>query len=66
MRRKRRSQERQQMARRKHRLHGITSISLGGLYPVGINDSVKVMDVLAGAAVGVAGSALLKGLLNKL
>lgn len=51
------------MARRR-RYHGITSVSLGQ-FPIGLNDSVTVMDVLAGAAVGVAGSALLKGLLNK-
>jgi hypothetical protein len=49
----------------KHKQYrGITSISLGAM-PVELNDSVKVMDVLVGAAVGVIGSGALRALLNK-
>jgi len=53
------------MARRRRRYHGITSVNLGGYMPVELDDNVKVMDVLAGAAVGVIGSAALKAALNK-
>lgn len=53
------------MARRRRHYRGITSVNLGGYLPVELDDNVKVMDVLAGAAVGVIGSAALKAVLNK-
>lgn len=50
------------MARKHYR--GITSISLGN-FPISLNESVKVMDVVAGAVVGVGVAAAVKGALNK-
>ena len=51
------------MARR-HKYHGITSISLGEM-PVKLDDQVKVQDVLLGVAAGLLASAGVKAVLNK-
>ena len=52
------------MARRRRSYRGITSISLGA-FPVGLDDQVKVMDVIMGVAAGLVGAAGAKALLNK-
>lgn len=52
------------MARRRRRYHGITSLNLGAL-PVGLDDSVKVGDLLMGIGVGLVGAAAVKAALNK-
>jgi len=46
--------------RRSRRFHGITSLNLSA-FPVSLDDSVTVMDVLIGAAVGLLGAGAVKG-----
>lgn len=52
------------MARRRRSFRGITSLNLGN-FPVSLDDSVKVSDVLVGVAVGLVGAAGVKAVLNK-
>lgn len=51
------------MARRRSRYGGIVSVGLGAL-PL-VDENVKVLDVGVGVVAGLAGAALLKGLLKK-
>jgi hypothetical protein len=49
---------------RRHRRSSLAGFALNGL-PVRLGDSVKVQDVVLGAAAGLAVTTLVKGLLNK-